>query len=144
MSLGYVAVAAVVVSAATTALSVQQQKKANVERQKADAIAQRQEQVRATRERAQALRQNRLQQAEVFAAAANQGAMGSSSVQGATAALGTQTAANIGFANQIDSLGAMRQQSLELANKFNNRASTIQQVGGTISNGIASVGGAFK
>lgn len=105
-----------IVSAITGISAAKKQKKiakrqaaAEQERAKAEAERQRIEQVRADvaarKERREQLREARIRRSQVLSAAANAGAIGSSTTQGALGSLGSQFGANIGAINEAQGFG---------------------------------------
>lgn len=136
---GYLAAAAVV-TAIGIGVSSYESNKSRQEARAANRQAQRIENVKAQRERVQALRQNRLSVATQEALAGNAGVADSSPVQGAIASSQTQTAANIGFANEIDSLNAIRMQHIDAAQGAQSDAGLATAIAGLASSGISGYG----
>lgn len=86
------------------------------------------------------VRQARIAQAQVLQGAATAGTMGSSAAQGGYSAIGSLTAGNMQFTNQIDSMNAAIFRNMEKANQYGNTANLMSQITNLALQG-ASMGG---
>lgn len=129
--------AAAVIGVGLQAKGMRDQRKA-AKRQ--NEIARKRENIQASRSRIRALRDSRRAAAQLSAMGANSG-IGGSTIAGAQASLSTQTAANIGQANQMDALG---QQSLN-AQADMQKSQQLQQLGQLVQSssvqGLNQIGG---
>lgn len=100
MGLETVAAAALAVTTASTAYSINEQKKAGKAQQEGQDIATAQQKSIDLANRRQQLREERIRRAQIEQAAANQGAGGSSGEAGAISALGSQVGSNIASISQ--------------------------------------------
>lgn len=128
-------VAAAVVGAGSLLYSAYQGDKARKQDQQANARAQRLDQLRGQQERAAALRQNRVQAAQITAMSAAANLQGSSATQGSLAALFSNQANNINFANVVDELNRQRLELIGRADSYAGRA----QLGGAVASVAASI-----
>lgn len=133
-------VAAAVVGAGALGYSAYQSSKARKEQKRANARAERLDQIRSQRERAEALRSNRIQAAEITAMGAAANLQGSTAVQGSLAALFSNEASNLNFANVADELNRQRMQYLSRADSYAGRASLGEVVAG-IAASVPRIGG---
>ncbi len=131
-------ITASVVAAASIGFSVYQQTQARQEQKKANKKAERIEALEAQRARVKAVRQNRIEAAQVTATAGAQGVGGSSGVEGTVASLGTQSAANLSFTNQVDALNTARQGNLNNAASDIALAGYAQQLGSLATTAVGS------
>ena len=132
-----VQIAALVVAAGGTAVSIQRSRKAQRAQERADAVAQSQAELENKRNIRQAIAQGRVQRAQLISSGqAQTGGFGSSAVTGALGSARTQLGANIGFAKQT--LGAQTginrnlneaRQSLSQAAQFGQIAALPSQFG---------------
>lgn len=95
-----VAIGALLVSAASTAYSISENRQAGKEQQEAKDISTAQQKSVDLANRRQQIREERIRRAQIEQAAANQGAGGSSGEAGAISALGSQVGSNIASINQ--------------------------------------------
>lgn len=95
-----VAIGALLVSAASTAYSISENRQAGKKQQEAQDISTAQQKSVDLANRRQQIREERIRRAQIEQAAANQGAGGSSGEAGAISALGSQMGANIASINQ--------------------------------------------
>ena len=95
-----VAIAALVVSTASTAYSISESRQAGKKQQEAQDISTAQQKSVDLANRRQQIREERIRRAQIEQAAANQGAGGSSGEAGAISALGSQVGSNIASINQ--------------------------------------------
>ena len=94
------AVASLIVSMASTAYSISENRQAGKKQQEAQDISTAQQKSVDLANRRQQIREERIRRAQIEQAAANQGAGGSSGEAGAISALGSQMGANIASINQ--------------------------------------------
>lgn len=139
----YIAIGSAVVGAGSAVYSADQRAEAAEKREEANELSRAIEADKAQQKRVQAVRQNRVQRAEIFAQATAGGTGGSSGTAGAMGSLTTQTASNIGFSQSIDEQRERRAGILEEANELSLEGQQIGNIGGAISSGIGSVGGAL-
>lgn len=85
---------------------------------------------KAQRSQLQALREAQIKRAMMIQAGANSGVMDSSGLQGGIGSLQSQLAGNIGFANQMTSLG----QGVSSAQQQMNRFGALANISGTLGN----------
>lgn len=104
---------------AGTAASVYSSEKARKEQKRANRAQERIRQTQSARERLAQVRESRIAQAQILQSGATQGTSGSSPVQGAYSAVGSATAGNIQFINQMDSLQQEVFRRMEKANLYN-------------------------
>lgn len=95
-----VAIGALLVSAASTAYSISENRQAGKKQQEAQDISTAQQKSVDLANRRQQIREERIRRAQIEQAAANQGAGGSSGEAGAISALGSQVGSNIASINQ--------------------------------------------
>ena len=117
------------------AYSANEQHKASVEQHKAAKQERRMAAAQNLRERKQAYRQMVVEQAKLSAAATNLGAAQSSGAQGGIAAIGSQTASNIGFQNQMEASNQQRLSFLDKAAQHEGKAAVANTIGGAIKPG---------
>lgn len=98
--MGAVAVASLLVTAASTAYSIEEQRKAGKAQQEGQDITTAQQKSVDLANRRQQIREERIRRAQIEQAAANQGAGGSSGEAGAISALGSQVGSNIASISQ--------------------------------------------
>jgi len=89
------------------------------------------------RSRRQAIRERLIQAEQLRNQGAVSGTMESSGVQGGIASIGSQTASNIGFSNQIDQLNQQRLSFLDAANQYQSNAGIASTVASSV-NSISS------
>ena len=94
-----VAIASLIVSMASTAYSISENRQAGKKQQEAQDISTAQQKSVDLANRRQQIREERIRRAQIEQAAANQGAGGSSGEAGAISALGSQMGANIASIN---------------------------------------------
>lgn len=136
MAVAAIVGAAIVVGGAV--YSADQQRKAARAQERANQRAARVEQLQGQRQRQEALRQQRIRAAQIQAQAANAEVSSSSAVQGALGSLESQGAANMAFANQIDTLSQQRLSFLRTADTYETRAGygrTAQTIGSAVAGG---------
>lgn len=144
--MGAVAVAALAITAASTAYSVDQQKKAGKAQQEGQDIASAQQKSVDLANRRQQIREERIRRAQIEQAAANQGAGGSSGEAGAISALGSQVGANIASINQGQLAASGISNAMSRAAGATQRAQVAQGVAnlsGTIFQGAGGFGSVF-
>lgn len=98
--MGAVAVASLLITAASTAYSVNEQRKAGKAQQEGQDIATAQQKSIDLANRRQQIREERIRRAQIEQAASNQGAGGSSGEAGAISALGSQVGSNVASISQ--------------------------------------------
>lgn len=98
--MGAVAVASLLITAASTAYSIEEQRKAGKAQQEGQDITTAQQKSVDLANRRQQIREERIRRAQIEQAAANQGAGGSSGEAGAISALGSQVGSNIASISQ--------------------------------------------
>lgn len=103
--------------------SYKQQKRAANAAEESNRMAARAEALRAQRERISALRSQRIRTATAINYAATSGTAGSSMIEGGLAAFNTETAGNIGFVNNMNTLTAAQMAYQAQSQKFSNQAS---------------------
>ena len=109
-----------------TAATLQQGRQQRKESRRQSRIAEKRARLENRRQRLAQLRESQIAKAQIVAAGAQAGALGTSAVQGGVASLETQTASNLSFINQIESL----QQNIALSQQ---RASDFRGNIGAIS-----------
>lgn len=127
------AIASLVVTAASTAYSVDQQKKAGKAQQEGQDIASAQQKSVDFANRRQQLREERIRRAQIEQASSNQGVGGSSGEAGAVSALGAQVGANVASINQ----GQMAAEGISGA--MSKAAGATQRA--QVAQGVASLSG---
>lgn len=132
---------AAIVVAVAAAYSANEQQKSNKEARKAAKMERRIAEAENVRSRRQAIRERLIQAARIENQAAATGTTNSSGVQGGIASLGSQTASNIGFSSQVESMNNQRLNFLDAAAAAQGRAQVGSAVG-SIAGGFAP-GGAF-
>ena len=128
-----VAIAALVLTAASTAYSVDQQRKAGKAQQEGQDIASAQQKSVDLANKRQQLREERIRRAQIEQASANQGVGGSSGEAGAVSALGAQVGANVASINQ----GQMAAEGISGA--MSKAAGATQRA--QVAQGVASLSG---
>lgn len=131
--MGAVALVALAVTAASTAYSVDQQKKAGKAQQEGQDIASAQQKSVDLANKRQQLREERIRRAQIEQASANQGVGGSSGEAGAVSALGAQVGANVASINQ----GQMAAEGISGA--MSKAAGATQRA--QVAQGVASLSG---
>ena len=133
------ATATAIATVASTGAQLVQQRKSRKERQRASALEQRAAEVRNLRERKRAVaaRQRAAAQAAVAGEQAGVGAT-SGVIQAEQSSAGSQFAANVGFAQEIQALGGQRRAALEKAGAAEGRAGLVQAIGSAAVSGINS------
>ncbi len=131
--MGAVALVALAVTAASTAYSVDQQKKAGKAQQEGQDIASAQQKSVDLANKRQQLREERIRRAQIEQASANQGVGGSSGEAGAVSALGAQVGANVASINQ----GQMAAEGISGA--MSRAAGATQRA--QVAQGVASLSG---
>ena len=135
MSWVFVAVAVV-----STAVSVDQSKKARRQQRRAADLAQKGARLEASRGAAEQVRQSQIARASALQQGENQGASGSTAVAGAVGSIQSQTGGNIGFANQIFGLQQSRNSLLLAASDSQGRAAGFAQLASIAGGQIGSFG----
>lgn len=131
--MGAVAVASLLVTAASTAYSIEEQRKAGKAQQEGQDIATAQQKSIDLANRRQQIREERIRRAQIEQAAANQGAGGSSGEAGAISALGSQVGSNVASISQ-------GQKAAEgIGNAMSAAAGSTQRA--QVSQGVASLSG---
>jgi len=129
-----IAVAGLVIAAAGTAVTVQQQAKAGrLERKRADAQA-KADALASRRARLRTIREQRIKRGQLQAQGAAAGTAGGSGQFGGEASLGAQAASDLGFQTQTFNIG----RKISAFNKKISRTQTVSAIGA----GAAKVGGA--
>lgn len=128
-----VAIAALVVSAASTAYSISENRQAGKKQQEAQDISTAQQKSVDLANRRQQIREERIRRAQIEQAAANQGAGGSSGEAGAISALGSQVGSNIASISQ----GQLA--ATGISNAMSAAASSTQRA--QVAQGVASLSG---
>lgn len=118
MAFAIVAAVLAVAGAAQQNRAARQQKRANRQQQR---IAEAEN----VRSRRQAIRERLIQQSELAALGGATGTSASSGIQGGIASIGSQTAANLGFASQIEALNQNRLRALNRATSLQNSANVL-------------------
>ena len=118
-----------------------EQRKASKQQRKAAQTERRMAEVENVRSRREAIRERILQTEALRNQAAVTGTMESSGFQGGVASLGSQTASNIGFQTQLESLNNQRLSFLDKSAKSISNAGTAQAIGSVSS--MWTPGGAF-
>lgn len=131
--MGAVALIALAVTAASTAYSVDQQKKAGEAQQEGQDIASAQQKSVDLANKRQQMREERIRRAQIEQSSANQGVGGSSGEAGAVSALGAQVGANIASINQ----GQMAAEGISGA--MSKAAGATQRA--QVAQGVASLSG---
>lgn len=131
--MGAVAVASLLVTAASTAYGIEEQRKAGKAQQEGQDIATAQQKSIDLANRRQQIREERIRRAQIEQAAANQGAGGSSGEAGAISALGSQVGSNIASISQ-------GQKAAEgIGNAMSAAAGSTQRA--QVAQGVASLSG---
>lgn len=125
---------AAAVTVAATAVGLYSDYKTGQAQDKANKLARRAENARAFRERSAAIRQQRVTAAGAENAAANSGTIGATGVIGQMGALATNTAANIGFANQLDALRSQQLDAVRQAQQFGLLGSVASAASNVVGN----------
>jgi hypothetical protein len=123
-----VAAAATVGSLVVGEKSRKQQKKASRNQEGVRRAQQAREQMAAAREQMAAVRQQRIAQAQIVQGAATGGTLQSSAAQGGYSAVGSLTAGNMQFSNQMDFFQTRIAQNMAKANQYAGQASTFNSV----------------
>ena len=113
------------VTAILTVASIQQSRQSRKESKKASRIQSRISKREAQRQRMSQLREAQMARAQVIAQGAQTGTLEASGLQGGVASIGTQSASNISFINQIESLQAQIARSQQKAANFAGNVQTI-------------------
>lgn len=117
----------------STAVSVDQQKKAAAEVKDQNRLEQRKSDIASARKRAETLRQAKIARAQVVSGAEAAGVGGSTGVSGALSSIGTQTASIFGFANQNQQINqAITSSRISEASALS-KANTASAIGGLAS-----------
>lgn len=131
-------IAAIVVTVAGTASSMEQQRQAAGEQKKAQKEQQAMNAAQRAQERRQQIREERIRRAQILQASENTGTTGSSGQIGAVGSAATQLAGNVGF-----NLGMQR--SADLISNFQqnaqdalDQAAMIKQVSGLVSGSLSA------
>jgi len=122
-----------------TGASIYSSEKARKESKRANRAQNRIRQATTARENLAAVRQQKIMQSQVLQAGATQGTMSSSQTQGTYSAIGSATAGNMGFRNQIDSLQQEVFRRMEKANLYSAQAGYYGQAANLAMQG-ASMG----
>lgn len=130
-----------VITAVAAVYSANEQRKAGKEARKAAKMERRIAEAENVRSRREAIRERLIQAARLENQAATSGTSDSSGVQGGIASLGSQTASNIGFSSQVESMNNQRLSFLDAAAAAQGRAQVGAAVG-SVSSSFAP-GGAF-
>lgn len=118
-------IAATAASVGTQALSAQQQRKAQQDRRRMDALEQ-------ARQRRETIRAARSARGQALVAAAGQGVnLASSSVQGGQASIQTQQNANLSFLDTSEQIADRATNRLGRANLFDSLSRGFNQIAGT-------------
>lgn len=145
--MGAVAVASLLVTAASTAYSIEEQRKAGKAQQEGQDIATAQQKSVDLANRRQQLREERIRRAQIEQAAANQGAGGSSGEAGAISALGSQVGSNVASISQGQKAAEGIGNAMSAAAGSTQRAQVSQGVAslsGTIFQGAGGFGSIFS
>lgn len=137
-----VAIAALVVSAASTAYSISESRQAGKKQQEAQDISTAQQKSVDLANRRQQIREERIRRAQIEQAAANQGAGGSSGEAGAISALGSQVGSNVASINQGQVAAAGISNAMSRAAGATQRAQVAQGVA-NLSGTIFQASGGF-
>ena len=137
-----VAIAALVVSAASTAYSISENRQAGKKQQEAQDISTAQQKSVDLANRRQQIREERIRRAQIEQAAANQGAGGSSGEAGAISALGAQVGSNIASINQGQVAAAGISNAMSAAAGHGQKAQVAQGVA-SLSGTIFQASGGF-
>lgn len=141
--MGAVALVSLAVTAASTAYSVDQQKKAGKAQQEGQDIASAQQKSVDLANKRQQLREERIRRAQIEQASANQGVGGSSGEAGAVSALGAQVGANVASINQGQMAAEGISGAMSKAAGATQRAQVAQGVA-SLSNTVFSGAGGFN
>ena len=131
-----------ILSAITTAASVDQSRTASRENKRANQRQQQQQDAKVARERRKQVREAQSARSETIAsavAAGGVGALGSSSVSQATGSVGTQLASNLSFLDTQQQLAGEESIFRQKAADARGRADTLSAVS-SVSSGAASSG----
>ena len=128
------AVTAITVAAVSTVGSLYASEKGRSQQKKANRIQEKVRQTKDARSRIAQIREARMAQSQIIQGGANQGAMGSSAVQGGYSAVGSNAENNIQFINQIDTLQEAINKRMEKAGNYSN----IANVSAELTNAAAS------
>jgi hypothetical protein len=112
------------VAAVATAGSLYSAEKSRKAQKQANRAQERGRQVQDARSRMAQVREQRIAQAQIVQGAATQGLQQSSGAQGGYSAVGSLSAGNMQFTNQMDHLQSSIYQHMQSANKWSGRAST--------------------
>jgi hypothetical protein len=93
------------------------------------------------REIRQAMREQRIKQAQILQAGANQGVTGSSGVTGGVASTGSQLAGNVNFINQQGAYNQAISGALQRASSASGRAANWSALAGLGSSAFSAAGG---
>lgn len=104
--------------------SIASSEKARKETKKARRAEERGRQIQDARSRMAQVREQRIAQAQIVQGAATQGLQQSSGAQGGYSAVGSLSAGNMQFTNQMDHLQSSIYQHMQSANKWSGRANT--------------------
>lgn len=117
-----IAWAALATSAAGTAASVVSSEKAREQQERAQEARQRIQERRERRQRLQSARERAIRESQIIQAAATQGTVDSSQTQGAISAVGSLSAGNQQFINQISNLQEEQFNAMSKANLYSSQA----------------------
>ena len=137
-----VAIASLIVSMASTAYSISENRQAGKKQQEAQDISTAQQKSVDLANRRQQIREERIRRAQIEQAAANQGAGGSSGEAGAISALGSQMGANIASINQGQVATAGISNAMSAAAGHGQKAQVAQGVA-SLSGTIFQASGGF-
>jgi hypothetical protein len=128
----------------STAVSVQQSKKAQEKQEKAADAQAAQATAKAKRSRIQSIREARIRSADIQAQSQATGAAESSAEIGATGSIQSQLASNIGHQGAIQDLSKQTSDALASAAKFQGNAAIARQFGSTAQSFIGVDFGKMK
>lgn len=141
-----IAAASLAMTGYSTLKSVSAAKDQSKAQQKAIKLQQSADDLRQARERRQVIREQRIKQASIVQAGANQGATGSSSIYGGVGSLTSQGSANLGFLDAQGDLNTATTQANKEANQFGadaNMWGSMANFGATIFQASGSFGTLF-
>ena len=142
-----IAIASLIVSMASTAYSISENRQAAKKQQEAQDISTAQQKSVDLANRRKQIREERIRRAQIEQAAANQGAGGSSGEAGAISALGSQMGANIASINQGQMAAAGISNAMSAAAGHGQKAQVAQGVAslsGTIFQGAGGFDSIFS
>lgn len=114
---------------ASTGASIYSSEKARKQQRRANQARERIRQAQARRQRVAGVREQLIAQSQIIQSAATQGTTGSSQAQGAYSSVGSLTAGNTQFVNQMDELNQQVFQAMEKANLYGAQAGRYAQLG---------------